>query len=394
MKPRICPERHIVTDISNNRTSSISPPIKLQGIGGGGGTLATRGTKLDGGNFGAGRLCEPPLLFCDALATDNYQQSLVSKANFLKNTRSETDGTTVLNDGILNNGLVSGSVLHVMGDYKTYQNGPLDSSWNATSMALIGGIDGCFITGGIQTAQFGNFGQITNDEPQITTTQGGGITLHTYVRYFRITNNNINGNGGTFAGGIRVGTALMNLQDGSGSSFNSELTVSQNSILYNGATNLGGGAIGLYGGSHNYVVKKNHICGNGSQEYGGGITHFGTSNGGKITENWILWNRGVDEGGGIIIASEKGNLNVGSTAYPNAGDVDITYNWIQACSSGDDGGGLRFLNAGLSTYHVHANLITHNIAMHEGGGVSMNDAPYVFFWENGEFSLQCAQSNA
>ena len=337
---------------------------------------------MNGGNFGAGGLCSAPELFCDAQSKTDYQNNLVLKAANLKEFRGDT-----LHDGILNDGLVEGSVLYVLGDYKTYHYGPLESGWDSTSLALIGGIDGCLVTGGIQLPEIGNLAQQGQDEPQIVSVQGGGITLHTYVRYFRITNNAIHGNGGTFAGGVRVGTALLNTQDGSGTSFNSELTVSQNSILYNGAFNLGGGAIGLYGGSHNYVIKKNHICGNGSQEYGGAISHFGTSNGGKISENWILWNRGVDEGGGIIIASEKGNLDAGIHLYPDAGNVTIDHNVIQACISGDDGGGLRFLNAGLSEYQVHDNIITHNVAMHEGGGVSINDAPFVHFSDNSEFEL-------
>ena len=76
---------------------------------------------------------------------------------------------------------------------------------------------------------------------------------------------------------------------------------------------------------------------------------------------------------------------MGSEEYPDAGSVTINLNTIQACISADDGGGLRFLNAGLSYYHVHHNIITHNIAMHEGGGVSINDAPFVSFTDNGEF---------
>lgn len=140
--------------------------------------------------------------------------------------------------------------------------------------------------------------------------------------------------------------------------------------------------IGLFGGSHRYVIDNNHVCGNNGQEYGGGISHFGVSEYGSITNNWLLWNRAVDEGGGIMIASET--LNAASTAaYPAfAGDVNISGNIIQGCVSGDDGGGIRFLNPGASTYHVHDNIITHNVAMHEGGGVSINDAPVISLNDN------------
>jgi hypothetical protein len=128
------------------------------------------------------------------------------------------------------------------------------------------------------------------------------------------------------------------------------------------------------------------------QEYGGGISHFGSSSMGRISDNWILWNRAVDEGGGVIIASET--LPVDSQSeYPTyAGSVVIEGNVIQGCISGDDGGGLRFLNPGgdstsddpkyNSIYTVKNNVITHNVAMHSGGGVSINDAPYVYFTDN------------
>ena len=87
------------------------------------------------------------------------------------------------------------------------------------------------------------------------------------------------------------------------SSYNTELTISRNSIIYNGGFNLAG-AIGLFRGSDNYVIEKNFICGNSGQEYGGAISHFGPSENGLIKGNVLLYNRAVDEGGGIIIASE------------------------------------------------------------------------------------------
>jgi len=117
---------------------------------------------------------------------------------------------------------------------------------------------------------------------------------------------------------------------------------------------------------------------------GGAISHFGTSHNGTISDNWIMWNRAVDEGGGIIVASET--LSAASVVEgnipANAGDVTISDNTIQGCLSGDDGGGIRFLNPGLSQYTVVDNIISHNVAMHEGGGVSINDAPFVTFTGN------------
>ena len=199
---------------------------------------------------------------------------------------------------------------------------------------------------------------------------------------FRITNNYISGNGGSYGGGIRVGTAFLTIPGGhDGSSHNTQLTISRNKLLYNGGFNLAG-AIGLFGGSEEYVVDRNYICGNSCQEYGGGISHFGRSNNGRISNNLILWNRAVDEGGGIIIASETLADTDGRNFSVFAGNVNIDDNVIQGCVSGDDGGAIRFLNVGLDDYYVRNNIITHNLAMHEGGGVSINDSPFVHFTNN------------
>jgi hypothetical protein len=91
--------------------------------------------------------------------------------------------------------------------------------------------------------------------------------LHTYTNYFRITNNGIISNSGSFAGGIRVGTAFLPSPylDGSGNSHNSHLTISGNSIKFNGGFGLAG-AIGLFGGSDHYVVHNNYICGNAGKK--------------------------------------------------------------------------------------------------------------------------------
>ena len=360
----------------------MSYPAKLQGVGPGKDRETAnddvRGTQLDGGAFGAGILCPDPFnppaqsnLFCDALARDAWLDNMNQKVTAL------TEQATIGNPA-----LVEGSVLYVLSNNITWSNGPDGNGW--TNEALPGGVDGCLITGGVQELGGIFRGPVTPgvpqnppDVPQVTAVQGGGITLHSYTRFFRITNNGINANGGSYGGGVRVGTPFLNA-DGSGDSSNTELTISRNNIRYNGGFNLAGG-IGLFGGSHDYVVERNHICGNNGQEYGGGISHFGSSNRGRIADNWILWNRAVDEGGGIIIATET----TGLTDLPkDAGDVDIHGNLIQACVSGDDGGGLRFLNPGMSQYDVKNNIITHNVALHEGGGVSLNDAPFVKFHSN------------
>ncbi len=71
-------------------------------------------------------------------------------------------------------------------------------------------------------------------------------------------------------------------------------------------------------------------------------------------------------------------------ADPNAlstgsGPVDIYSNQIQANLSNDDGGGIRFLQAGgtggTDQMNVYDNTIVNNVSTHEGGGISLNDAP-------------------
>jgi FtsP/CotA-like multicopper oxidase with cupredoxin domain len=375
--------KHLNPDGAHFENLIMSYPAKLQGIGPGKDrevvTTAndqepTRGTQLDGANFGAGILCDPfanPQLFCDARTRDAWLDIISNKVASL----------TAGGNEIINPALVEGQVLYVLSNNATWALGPNNTGW--TDEALTGGVDGCLITGGIQE-RGGIFrgpvapaqAQDAPDVPQVVAVQGGGVTLHSYTRFFRITNNGINANGGSYGGGVRAGTPFLKL-DGSGNSFNTQLTISRNNFRYNGGFNLAGG-IGLFGGSDGYVVELNHICGNNGQEYGGGISHFGASEGGRIGKNWILWNRAVDEGGGIIIASETiGQFGDTDILPAKAGDVVIDGNRIQGCVSGDDGGGIRFLNPYLSVYDVKNNIITHNVGLHEGGGISLNDAPFV-----------------
>jgi hypothetical protein len=356
----------------------MSYPVKLQGIGPGGDNSAderTRGTQLDGGNFGAGVLCDGNL-FCDAAARGAWIDNAQTKAANLQ----RSPGEESISFDIGSTGLVEGQVLYVLSNNVTHENGPDQAGW--ITEALTGGVDGCLITGGFQQAGQGQPGPpVAPNAPEVTTVQGGGITLHSYTRFFRITNNAIRNNAGSFSGAVRVGTAFLLQETGETDNSNTQLTISRNSVLYNGGFNLAG-AIGIFGGSHDYVIDKNHICGNNGQEYGGAISHFGTSEGGTISNNWILWNRAIDEGGGIIVAPEISAAL--TTTYPElkAGNVMINDNIIQGCVSGDDGGGLRFLGAGLSNYNVSGNIFTHNVALHEGGGVSINDAPFVTFQNN------------
>lgn len=205
---------------------------------------------------------------------------------------------------------------------------------------------------------------------------GGGIYFHGETSSWKISNNVIEENTGAYAGAIRVGSAW--LKEGSD---NDDLVIAHNVIRHNAGANLAG-AIGLFAGTNNYLILNNLICGNHGMEYGGGISHFGTSKNGRISNNEISWNFAFDEGGGILIGSEEGGQVPGSPRLADAGDVIIDNNWIQGCLSNDDGGGIRFLNPGLSSYLIINNVVVNNVATQEGGGISLNDAPNVMIFYN------------
>lgn len=141
-----------------------SPPSKLQGVGPGGAILRdeeTRGTRLDGGNFGAGILCPAPQLFCDADA------ALEWRANALRKSKMQS-----IKFDNANFGLVEGPVLYVIGSETDYN----DINW---SEANTGGIDGCLISGGTQL----NPQKFTATQPdtfEVVAVQGGGITVSSY----------------------------------------------------------------------------------------------------------------------------------------------------------------------------------------------------------------------
>jgi hypothetical protein len=183
-----------------------------------------------------------------------------------------------------------------------------------------------------------------------------------------VTNNVIVGNGGSYGGGVRVGTPY------NPTIRNRNLTISHNQIRDNGGTNLAGG-IGLFDGTENYSVNHNDLCGNFSAEYGGGISHYGRSNNGDIANNKLWFNQSYDEGGGIMIAGElNANLNQPSAG---SGPVNIHENLIQDNLANDDGGGIRLLQAGNFPIEVVNNIITDNISTHEGGGLALDDATNV-----------------
>ena len=160
---------------------------------------------------------------------------------------------------------------------------------------------------------------------------------------------------------------------------NDRLNVANNRIVANGGTNLAG-ALGLFAGADDYTVTGNDFCGNFSAEYGGAISHYGWSNNGSITRNRIYYNQGYDEGGGIMIA---GALPANNNALsPGAGSVTIDGNTLISNQSNDDGGGIRFLMAGVAAQLVENNIIANNLSTHEGGGVAIDDTPNVTLVNN------------
>jgi hypothetical protein len=244
---------------------------------------------------------------------------------------------------------------------------PPNGAGNATNFTTI---DGFTITGGSQ-ADFATAPGITNGQtttpvgaPGAQITQGGGVYVHGGANFLRVTDNVIAGNGGSYGGGIRVGTPYASTVD-------NRLTVSRNRVRDNGGTNLAGG-IGLFAGTTNYSIDHNDICGNFSAEYGGGISHFGLSTGGDIGHNRIWFNQSYDEAGGIMIAGELPANPNGLSA--GSGRVTVHENLVQDNLANDDGGGIRLLQAGNVPISIVNNLIVNNVSTHEGGGLALDDA--------------------
>lgn len=193
-------------------------------------------------------------------------------------------------------------------------------------------LDGFTITGGTQggAARAAVPARATNgvvgqpDTPEVVGVQGGGVFLHAYARFTRITNNVIASNGGTYGGGVRVGTPLLDAAVAD--SHNDHIYLARNRILGNGGSNLAGN-VALFAGAARYQVEDNFICGGYSAEYGGGVSHVGLSPNGRVWRNRIVFNTAFDEGGGVMVMGE--NPLTPTTLSAGAGNVDIVANIIQ-----------------------------------------------------------------
>jgi large repetitive protein len=224
----------------------------------------------------------------------------------------------------------------------------------------------------------------------------GGIIANSYAENLVISNNRLFTNNGSYGGGIRVGHPTFGEDE-----VNIGIKIHHNYVAENGslAGTGSGGGISLYTGSGGYEVANNYVCGNFTAGNGAGIGHLGKSEGGKITNNKILFNQSFNQGltvsgGGIYVGGlpEIAKLTEGS------GDVTISANLIQGNQAGaGDGGGIRtaLVNGkdvnkkdchamGAKCYRIDIvnNIIVNNMAGLAGGGISMQDTVYAFITNN------------
>jgi hypothetical protein len=322
----------------------MASPVKLQGVGPGGfqGSDYVAGSILDAQGFGGDT----------QLATDWY-----TKLGTLT-----WDGNQDVNDGEGIYVLASENATTQAGRARQFTSGFKAS------------IDGLDLRGGDQRGFPGNINDVTGTPtglPPNVSTQGGAIFANAFARHLQITNNVVENNGGAY-GTVRIGTP--DLQGTETNQHNENVRIANNRIVTNAGTNLAGG-IGIFAGADGYEVDHNDICGNYTLEYGGGLSVYGRSPGGSIHHNRIVFNEANDEGGGVMIAgalpANPDNLSDGT------GAVTIRSNLVQANLSNDDGGGIRFLMAGAAQMDVVNNTIVNNVSTHEGGGISLDDAPSV-----------------
>jgi hypothetical protein len=204
----------------------------------------------------------------------------------------------------------------------------------------------------------------------LTTGQGegaGGIQLQANINNMQLTNNELENNGGIFAGGIGLGQPYAH------QSHNYNVRIANNRLIGNGGLTRSGG-VGIFYGANNYEVANSIVCGNYGVEYGAGISHWGLSPNGSIHDNKIFYNESFDAGAGISIQTEppvSGGLGTGS------GPVNVDRNLIQSNYSGDDGGGIFVLDALTEPINIRNNMIVDNGASDLGGAIMLADASNV-----------------
>jgi len=206
--------------------------------------------------------------------------------------------------------------------------------------------------------------------------------------------------------------------------FNTDVHIHHN-MLYNNSsigdalfsgTPAGAGGITVSAGADGYRIDHNWIAGNLSTGDGGGLQHIGPSFNGNISSNYVLFNQSTNptlptHGGGIVIEGANldkvigGAFECGATndqdCPPGLGEgtgprlvIDANLILGNSAESGS-GGGLRisqvngselvaFPQTSAQWYDVTVtnNVIANNVAGYDGGGVSMQDALKVTFWNN------------
>jgi polysaccharide lyase family 4-like protein/copper-binding protein NosD len=227
-----------------------------------------------------------------------------------------------------------------------------------------------FAQGGIYAARIDGIG--------LRTGQGegaGGIHLQAWATNLQITNDVLESNGGTFAGGIGIGQPYFDAH-------NWNVKVAFNRVLGNGGFTRSGG-IGIFRGSNGYEVANSIFCANFGVEYGAGISHWGLSPGGSIHDNQIYYNDSVDSGAGIAISQETPQpVNGRRVLGDSSGAVDIDRNLIQSNFSNDDGGGIFIQNAMKDRINIRNNMIVDNGAAHIGGAIMLDDSSNVAIVNN------------
>jgi hypothetical protein len=280
-----------------------------------------------------------------------------------------------------------------------------------TTKMLAAGIDGFTVTGGDQTDFPGNLSEVSGQSltqfPEgggetvgSIEVQGGAVFVNGGTDNYRLTDNLFKQNAGTY-GAVRFGTEFQSDPSLSGGmSHNHNAVISRNLFVADGGTNLAG-ALGIFDDTNGYSVDHNTFCMNVSAEYGGAISHFGYSPNGSISYNRMFLNTAFDEGGAIVIGSEPGYrtvaTDVGTTAVPDpnvftqgTGAVTIDHNYIGDNLAQDDGGAMRIMGTAgsgprgvrrpqpdLGKITLTDNVITNNVTAHEGGAISLGDAPVV-----------------
>ena len=266
--------------------------------------------------------------------------------------------------------------------------------WHAKVLSVLGtdpfpaSENSGFTVFGTNSTDFDSFPSRIDGFRILGSVAGGGVQVYDSAHNLRISNNRIDGNQGTYCGGISIGQL-----DNAGVVFdNQDVTIQGNQILKNGGIN-GAGGVAIFAGATGYRILDNLIVGNFCRGSGGGIGHQGLSSGGLIARNVI---RNNEVFYGILVGGDGGGIFVGGEApAPGAltegsGSVTINGNLIQGnlagsgngggiCLSGVNGADVEASANPLDWYAVNIfnNIIVNNVAGFAGGGISLADATRV-----------------